>query len=124
MTRANTILIVEDDTWQAEYFERELTRHGYRVVVAGSAPEAIHRIDVVRPDVIVLDLLLPGSNGIALLHELRSYSDTGAIPVILCSSIASALSAEQLSAYGVVKVLDKTTIKTDDLVVAVRGALL
>jgi len=123
MTRAKTILIVEDDAWQAEHFERQLTRHGYRVVVVGSAPEAINQVGSVRPDVIVLDLLLPGANGITLLHELRSYTDTGAIPVILCSSIASTLPVDQLQAYGVVKVIDKTTIKPDDLVVAIRGAL-
>jgi len=124
MTKVNNVLLVEDDTWQAEHFERQLQQHGYRVTLAGSAQEAIHQVDMARPDVIVLDLMLPGTNGIAVLHELRSYADTGLIPVIMCSSIANNLSREQLSAYGVVSIIDKTTIQPDELVVAVRGALL
>ena len=124
MTKGKNVLLVEDDAWQAEHFARQLELHGYTVSVAGSAEAAIHDVDTVRPDVIILDLMLPGSNGVALLHELRSYADTGTIPVIMCSSIASNLSREQLSAYGVVDIIDKTTIQPDELVVAVRGALL
>ena len=124
MTKGKNVLLVEDDAWQAEHFVRQLEVHGYAVSVAGSAEAAIHDVDIVRPDVIILDLMLPGSNGVALLHELRSYADTGTIPVIMCSSIASSLSREQLSAYGVVDIIDKTTIQPDELVVAVRGALL
>jgi len=123
MTKGKNVLLVEDDAWQAEHFERQLRRGGYRTVVASSAQEAIHCVDVLRPDVIVLDFMLPGTNGIGFLHELRSYADTAQIPVIVCSSIATNLSHEQLSVYGVVAVIDKTTIQSDELAVAIRGAL-
>ena len=124
MSSGNHVLLVEDDAWQSEHFQRQLERSGYRVAVAASAQEAVHAVDISHPDLIVLDLMLPGTNGIAVLHELRSYADTGLIPVIMCSSIASNLSREQLSAYGVVDIIDKTTIQPDELVVAVRGVLL
>jgi DNA-binding response OmpR family regulator len=118
-----TILIVEDDDWLAEQHARVLTKAGYKVAVALHALAAIQAIDDVTPDVIILDVLLTGSTAFALLHELQSYGDTGDIPIILCTNLASELSADDLEPYGVKKILDKTTMTPDDLVVALRSVL-
>lgn len=97
-----TVLVVEDDSWQAEHLARQLEQAGYRVMVAAHALEAIDQIDSLPPDVIVLDMFLPGANGMALLHEIRSYADLAAIPVLVCSTEQLAL--HQLKPYGVTAV--------------------
>jgi len=118
-----TILIVEDDDWLAEQHSRVLTKAGYKIAVALHALAAIQVIDDINPDAIVLDVLLTGSTAFALLHELQSYGDTGDIPIILCTNLASELSVDDLELYGVKKILDKTTMAPDDLVVALRSVL-
>lgn len=120
---APTILIVEDDEWLAEQHARVLTMAGYKISVALHALAAIQAVDTICPDAIVLDVLLTGSTAFALLHELQSYSDTGDIPIILCTNLASELSMDELEPYGVKLILDKTTMVPDDLIVALKGVL-
>jgi len=118
-----TVLIVEDDKWLAEQHERVLNKAGYETVVALHALAAIEAIDDVHPDVIILDVLLIGNTAFALLHELQSYSDTGNIPVVLCTNLASELLIDDLKPYGVRQILDKTTMVPSDLVASVQSIL-
>lgn len=119
-----SVLIVEDDEWLAEQHQRVLNMAGYKTTIALHAIAAIQAIDDVHPDVIILDVLLTGNTAFALLHELQSYGDTGSIPIILCTNLASELSIDNLKPYGVRRILDKTTMAPDDLVAAVRNVLL
>lgn len=119
-----SVLIVEDDEWLAEQHQRVLNIAGYKTTIALHAIAAIQAIDDVHPDVIILDVLLTGNTAFALLHELQSYGDTGNIPIILCTNLASELSIDNLKPYGVRRILDKTTMAPDDLVAAVRNVLL
>jgi CheY-like chemotaxis protein len=118
-----TILIVEDDDWLAEQYVRLLTSVGFKAVVALHALVAINLVDEINPDAIVLDVLLTGSTAFALLHELQSYGDTGDIPIILCTNLASDLFIKDLESYGVKRILDKTKMMPDDLVTALRSVL-
>lgn len=115
MTR---VLIVDDDRWQAEFYERELSPAGNDVHHAAHALAAIEMVDEVQPDVIILDVLLPGTNGIALLHELQTHSDTMTIPVIIVTTLPDAVANTR--AYGVHAVFDKSTIVTGELAQAVK----
>lgn len=117
------VLLVEDDAWLAELESGVLLGAGYEVTIAPHAPAAIELVDSFKPEVIVLDVLLSGSTAFALLHELQSYSDTGAVPIILCTNIADQFDAAKLSTYGVRRVVDKTTMHPDDLIAAVRSVV-
>jgi len=118
-----SILIVEDDIWLAEQQSRILKKAGYKTTISPHALAAIEAVDDGKYDVIILDVLLTGSTGFALLHELQSHSDTNIIPVILCTNLATDLSLDDVKPYGVRRILDKTTMEPDDVVVAVRSVL-
>jgi CheY-like chemotaxis protein len=124
MVRKTTILVVEDDDWMAEQYLRLFTLHEYTVHHASHALAAMDMLDSVSPDVILLDLFLTGPNAFTLLHEMRSHADLAAIPVILCTTSARDIAPEDVAAYGVVRILDKTTMQPGDIVAAVRKALL
>lgn len=124
MTKSTSILVIEDDVWTAEQHVRILDSAGFKASFVTNAPEAMEAIDTHPPRLIVLDLLLTGQNAFALLHELRSHSDLAGIPVILCTNSADALAEEDLAVYGVRRVLDKTTMRPEDLVAAVKKVLL
>jgi CheY-like chemotaxis protein len=117
------VLLVEDDPWLAELEADVLTQAGYAVTHAPHAPSAIAKIDERQPDIIILDVLLTGSTAFALLHELQSYGDTKAVPIILCTNMADSLSLEDVKSYGVRRIVDKSTMQPDDLPAAIRSVL-
>jgi CheY-like chemotaxis protein len=117
------VLIVEDDDWLRQSYERQLQASGYDTTGVGNALEAIDAMDNALPDVLVLDLWLPGPNGIALLNELQSHVDLSHIPVILCTAQAATIDAQSLAVYGVRDVVDKATLKPGDLVAAVQAVV-
>jgi CheY-like chemotaxis protein len=119
-----SVLIVEDDKWLAEQYERVLRKEGYKVTISLHAQAAIEAIDKILPDAIIMDVLLTGSTAFTLLHELQSYSDTGEIPVILCTNLATELSLDDVKPYGVRQLLDKTTMLPDDLITTLKSVLL
>jgi CheY-like chemotaxis protein len=122
--KRSSVLIVEDDKWLAEQYARVLKLAGYKTTVSLHALAAIEVIDDIHPDAIVLDVLLAGSTAFALIHELQTYEDTGKIPIILCTHLASELSLENLKPYGVKRIIDKSVMVPDDLVSAVKSVLL
>ncbi|NBN63385.1 response regulator [Microvirga tunisiensis] len=77
------ILIVEDDPEIGTLMERHLTSHGWRVSVARSGAEMEQQMATNRIDLVVLDLMLPGEDGLSICHRLRAAS---AIPIIIVSA--------------------------------------
>ena len=125
MTKYPTVLIVEDDLWLAEQYARSLNAVHIHTIVVDNALAAMDSLDSeVLPNALLMDVLLPGPNVFTLLHELRSHTDLATIPVILCTNNAESLAREDLSAYGVKQVIDKATMKPNDIVAAIKKVLL
>ena len=117
------VLLVEDDPWLAELEVGVLEDAGYEVTHSPHGPSAIAKIDQSPPDVIILDVLLTGGTAFALLHELQSYGDTKAVPIILCTNMAESIKLEDVRLYGVRRIIDKSTMLLDDLPAAIRSVL-
>lgn len=117
MTR---VLIIDDDEWLAKLFARRLEHNDMVVQSVSNAIEALDLIDSFQPEVIILDLFMPGPNGLVLLHELQSHDDLGRIPVVVCTTSANDITFEQLRPYGVRLLLDKVSMCPDDITKAVR----
>lgn len=117
------VLIVEDEKWLAHQQATTLTNAGYEAAVVPHGVSAIEAIDTFGPDCVVLDILLPASTGFTLLHELQSYEDTQTLPIILSTSLADEIDLKDVAPYGVKRILNKATMKPDDLVAAVRSVV-
>lgn len=118
-----TILVVEDDIWFRKYLVDVISEEGHEVYSVDSAYEAIDFINNRLPDLILLDILLPGVNGIALINELSSYSDTRKIPFVICTSVSDFIPVKNLDKYNIKKILDKTSMKPDDIISAIRTSI-
>ena len=81
------VLIVEDDENQRGLYEHELAREGYDVVVAADGREALSRVTELTPDLVVLDVVMPGMDGVEALGRILSRSPT--TPVLLHSAYSS-----------------------------------
>jgi twitching motility two-component system response regulator PilH len=96
---------------------------GFTVTHVPHGLAAIEALDRFKPDILVLDIFLPGPNALALLHELQSYADLARLPIIVCSNSAADVPEGALTEYGVSCVIDKTSMQPVDLVAAVRREL-
>ncbi|MDR0397948.1 MAG: response regulator [Candidatus Nomurabacteria bacterium] len=119
LSHKRNVYVVEDDDAMAAHLARVLKNYTVRTFSNGL--DAIDAIDKKLPDVIILDIILDGPSGFALLNELQSYTDTGAVPVIVCSSMADELS--ELLDDSVQVVLDKVTMTPNDVREAVQKVL-
>ena len=78
------ILVVDDEENIRFLYKEELEDLGYQVTVAATAQEAMEKIQEDKPDIITLDIKMPGMDGIEFMRKLKE--DKGDIPVILCSA--------------------------------------
>jgi len=76
------VLLLEDDVEAARTIERGLALQGHEVVWAGDAPGAIAAADATRPDVAILDVMVPGGSGYDVLDHLRRRRDCPAIIIV------------------------------------------
>ena len=79
------ILVIDDDEHVQELMQRLLTRQGYRVVSATDGTKGIDLAREIRPDVITLDVLMPGRDGWSVLNQLKSDPELANIPVVMQS---------------------------------------
>lgn len=82
----NTALIVEDSLSDQELISGCLMQGGLNVVKAQNAEEAIAKISRHKPDVIILDVVLPDRSGFELCRELKTQAETSKIPIVICST--------------------------------------
>jgi CheY-like chemotaxis protein len=88
MTNCGTVLIVEDNDALREMFRRRLLRRGYEILLAVNGEEGVLRATEFTPDLILLDMSLPGKNGWMIANELKSEERTKNIPVIAITAHA------------------------------------
>ena len=81
------ILLVEDDANQALLFQGELEAEGYEIALAENGREAVEMVETVRPDLVVMDISMPGMDGIEAMG--RILSEHNKLPVILNTAYAS-----------------------------------
>jgi adenylate cyclase len=86
---ANKILIVDDEPFNLDLLEQELTEQGYVIERAGDGAEALEKVPSFLPDVILLDYMMPRMNGLEVLKRLRADESHKRIPVILLTAKAT-----------------------------------
>jgi CheY-like chemotaxis protein len=112
------VLLVEDDAAIAGMYELQLLRDGYLVDVAGDAAAAMARIDKQRPDLILLDILLPGPDGFTVLERVRERGDT---PVVILSNYGEREMIERGRQLGARDYVVKSRVTPADLSRAIPG---
>ena len=103
-----SLLVIDDNPDVALLFERYLSGSNYRVAHAKTWQKALPLAQSMRPDVIVLDVIIPSLDGWDILRELKERPETKEIPVIMCSilperTIAAALGADNFLAKPVTR---------------------
>jgi len=81
-----SILVVDDSPTDRQHLTNILAKRGYKVFTAESAEEALALVTQLQPDLVLMDVVLPGQNGFQATRELSKSAATKHIPVIICTT--------------------------------------
>jgi CheY-like chemotaxis protein len=101
------VLVVEDSPANQMLVKAVLQRGGFDVELAGNAPEALAFLRSSTADLILMDIQLPGQDGLSLTRELKGRPDTASIPIVALTAHAMATDVEQSLAAGCVGYIAK-----------------
>jgi twitching motility two-component system response regulator PilH len=116
------VLIVDDSPTEQHIFCKALERHGYDTVVASDGEEAIGAAQQMQPDVIVMDVVMPGMNGFQATRRLSKDPATANIPVVIVSSKGQETDRIWGLRQGASQYLVKP-VESNELVAAVEAAM-
>jgi twitching motility two-component system response regulator PilH len=80
------VLIVDDSPTERYFLTELLTKNGFAVSAAENAEEALMKVKAIAPDLILMDVVMPGQNGFQLTRQLSRDPATSSIPIIMCTS--------------------------------------
>lgn len=83
---SSKILIIEDDPGILRYLSYIVERQGYQTITAANGLEALRKVAQEKPDLLVLDVMLPGIDGFEICHRLRDDAATANLPIIIVSA--------------------------------------
>jgi adenylate cyclase len=87
MVKRSKILIVDDEPLNIDYLAQELEDLSYETVIATSGPEALEKVATEAPDLILLDVTMPGMNGFTVCRLLKEKEETQLIPVVIMTAL-------------------------------------
>ena len=115
-----TILIVDDELAIADVVSELLSEEGYATRIAIGGDHALAMLERERPDLVLLDLYMPGMSGVDLLAHLRADASLASLPVVVMT--AGAIDSADLTSRGATGMISKP-FEVDALLETVRGLL-
>ncbi|HMO73152.1 MAG TPA: response regulator [Paracoccaceae bacterium] len=113
--RARRVLVIEDETNIAEAIRFILGRDGWEVSVHGRGDDALAAVGATAPDLLVLDVMLPGCSGLDVLAALRADPDLAGLPVLVLTARGRGIDRAVAMAAGADAFLAKPFVNADFL---------
>ena len=117
---SKTILIVEDDKFLRELIVQKLIREKYEVIEAIDGEQGIKKIKEEKPDLILLDLILPGIDGFEVLARMKDDPEISSIPTIVLSNLGQKEDVEKGLKLGAVDYLIKAHFTPGEIIEKIR----
>ncbi len=110
------ILIVEDDQSLVSILRQALIGEKFEVVLANSVDEGLDQALIAKPDIILLDVLLPGKTGFEFLREAKQKKELAAVPIIILSNLGQDEEIKTGMSLGAASYLVKADFTIDEVV--------
>jgi len=117
------ILIIEDEKDLRFFLKTALTQAGFEVKEAIDAEEALEKIKEEKPDLILLDIILPGKSGFDFLIEIKKDPEFESIPIIIVSNLGQREEIQKGLELGAKDYIVKANFTLDEIVKKVKDAL-
>lgn len=118
------ILIIEDDKFLLKLYTDKLKREGFKVISSLTGEEGLSRVFTEKPDLIILDLVLPRKNGFDVLCEIKLNPDTKEIPVVILTNLGQDSDIKIGLELGADAYLVKTDFSVNELPAVVKEHLI
>jgi len=119
-----TILLVEDDVFLSSLLKTRFQKEGFDVAHAADGEEALDYLRERKPDLILLDIILPKKSGFEVLEAIRSDPQLNQSPVIIISNLGQESDVQTAKDYGAIEYFIKARTSIDDLISRVKDYLL
>ena len=120
---AKVILVIEDDKFLRELITQKLIKEGYEISEAIDGEEGIKKIKEEKPDLVLLDLILPGIDGFEVLSKMKEDLALAQIPVIILSNLGQKEDVERGLKLGAVDYLIKAHFTPGEIIEKIKNAL-
>ena len=117
------ILIIEDDKFLLKLYSNKLRRAKFEVIKAVSGEEGLTKAINLKPDLVVLDLVLPGISGFDILNDIKLRSKTKDIPIVILTNLGQESDIKKGLELGAVDYLVKANFSINKLPTIVRKHL-
>ncbi|MFA6255118.1 MAG: response regulator [Patescibacteria group bacterium] len=117
------ILVIEDDKFLSKMLSRALEAKGHEVILANDGKEGLNKAKTELPNLIVLDIMLPDSDGIEILKQLKADAKTVDIPVIVSTNLGDQATISRILDAGGKEYLVKADWGIDEVVKKIEGGL-
>ncbi len=114
------ILIIEDEQTLAKSLSDKLTREGYEVIAEIDGAMGLKRVIEEMPDLVILDIILPGLNGLEVLKSLKGRDKTKNVPVILVSNVDDMKSTRDAKKLGAANYLLKSNVTLANIIEEIK----
>jgi len=118
-----TILFIEDEATLQKTFDEILGREGYKMVSALDGEIGLNLAKMKKPDLILLDLILPKLNGFEVLKKLKEDSETNDIPVIVLTNLEGMEDIDKVLELGATTYLVKASYTLEEVLEKIKKAL-
>ena len=118
-----TILIIEDDKFLRELITKKLLKEGYETSGAVDGEEGIKKVKEEKPDLVLLDLILPGIDGFEVLSKMKDDPGLSLIPVIILSNLGQKDDVERGFKLGAIDYLIKAHFTPGEIIEKIKTAL-
>ena len=120
---AKKILVIEDDKFLRGLISQKLSKEGYEIVEAVDGEEGLTKASKEKPDLVLLDLILPGIDGFEVLEKLKDNTETKEISVVILSNLGQREEIERGLRIGAVDFLVKAHHTPLEIVEKIRTFL-
>ena len=120
---AQKILVIEDDKFLRELISQKLIQEGYKIVEAMDGEKGLEAIKKEKPDLILLDLILPGIDGFEVLTRIKKDQPETKIPIIILSNLGQKDDIEKGLKMGAVDYLIKAHFTPAEIIEKIRAVL-
>jgi len=118
-----TILIVEDEQVLASLLKRKLSRRGYRSIIAADGREGLKKIKEIRPDLILLDIVMPKMSGFEVMEAKQKIEEIKDIPIIIISNSGQPVEISRAQKLGAEDWIVKTNFNPGEVIEKVEKIL-
>ena len=123
MEEGKTILLVDDDLTLREMYEERLKAEGFNIIQATNGEEAIAKARETKPNVILLDIMMPKVNGFDVMKELKADADTKGIPIIVLTALIQDVDRIQGKKLGAADYIVKSETMPGEVIDKIKNAI-